>query len=460
MAIGGMLVFALAVTLAGCGGSSLLPGGTGQAQMGTLATETTYLRPFGDNPNQTPRWMDIADYLYSSVFRDTFEYPTSTVVLSYTTQEAPLRFTVSAPSHALKPNFCYQMKLEGPSQPWSNESTGADFENYQLGSNGRWWCDTCDCPLTDQEIESGEHTGHRVKGYLYFDFLVTKKGGSAEQTSTANNSYHVTWKTRQRRPGPNDGPIGTYTVVANPDGWAYNRGHRTVNVGLYGEWEPGRPLPGQVALAPGTYEGVEFRLTEESFHSSRPYGGNWRTVLVASSLAFEIGGNQSPLADAGPDQTGLIGEELTFDGSGSYDADGTIASCEWDFGDGGGATGEVVTHAYSSEGTYTVTLTVTDDDGASDTDTCLATVTSDGGTGAIAGKVTAGSGRGVAGATVTVVETGQSALTNKVGRYGISDVPAGTYSMTATKDGVGSDQADSVQVVAGQTTKRNFDLAP
>ncbi|EMA68626.1 glycoside hydrolase family protein [Halorubrum aidingense JCM 13560] len=63
------------------------------------------------------------------------------------------------------------------------------------------------------------------------------------------------------------------------------------------------------------------------------------------------------------------GESVSFDASASTDADGSIASYEWDFGDGETASGESVTHAYDSAGDYDVTLTVTDDDGATDTAT-------------------------------------------------------------------------------------------
>jgi PKD repeat protein len=52
-----------------------------------------------------------------------------------------------------------------------------------------------------------------------------------------------------------------------------------------------------------------------------------------------------------------------MDGSGSYDPDGHIVSYIWDFGDGATGDGPVVTHAYVSQGDFTVTLMVTDNDG-------------------------------------------------------------------------------------------------
>ncbi len=60
------------------------------------------------------------------------------------------------------------------------------------------------------------------------------------------------------------------------------------------------------------------------------------------------------------------GEEIQFDATASTDVDGEIVSWEWDFGDGSSAEGSTVSHAYASGGTYTVTLTVTDDNGAQD----------------------------------------------------------------------------------------------
>lgn len=54
------------------------------------------------------------------------------------------------------------------------------------------------------------------------------------------------------------------------------------------------------------------------------------------------------------------GQVIIFNGSGSHDPDGTIATYAWVFGDGGTANTSTATHAYTQVGNYTVRLTVTD----------------------------------------------------------------------------------------------------
>jgi PKD repeat protein len=79
--------------------------------------------------------------------------------------------------------------------------------------------------------------------------------------------------------------------------------------------------------------------------------------------------NFTPEAKAGNRVRGLPGVPVQLNGSQSFDADGTIVSYTWDFGDGGAGAGRQVSHAYAAPGTYTATLTVTDDQGASGTGT-------------------------------------------------------------------------------------------
>ncbi len=60
----------------------------------------------------------------------------------------------------------------------------------------------------------------------------------------------------------------------------------------------------------------------------------------------------------------------------STDSDGSVVGWDWDFGDGSTSTTQNPSHTYGSDGTYTVTLTVTDDDGATDNTSQDVTVSS------------------------------------------------------------------------------------
>ena len=87
-------------------------------------------------------------------------------------------------------------------------------------------------------------------------------------------------------------------------------------------------------------------------------------------------GNVAPTAKITDDLTADRAAPLTlhFSSAGSSDPDGVIAQVAWAFGDGATAQGEQVEHVYAQEGSYTLTLTVTDDDGASASATTMYTV--------------------------------------------------------------------------------------
>jgi PKD repeat protein len=81
--------------------------------------------------------------------------------------------------------------------------------------------------------------------------------------------------------------------------------------------------------------------------------------------------NKKPIVNvsAGEPYQGFVNSTILFHGSRSYDPDGSITKWFWVFGDNTNGTGITVQHTYSKIGTYTVTLTVTDNEGATNTDT-------------------------------------------------------------------------------------------
>lgn len=78
---------------------------------------------------------------------------------------------------------------------------------------------------------------------------------------------------------------------------------------------------------------------------------------------------EPPIAVAGDDISAAAGRPITLDGTESSDPDGTIVRWQWDMGNGVSLQGPTVSYTYPDEGVFVVTLTVTDDDGLTATDT-------------------------------------------------------------------------------------------
>jgi DNA/RNA endonuclease G (NUC1)/PKD repeat protein len=85
-------------------------------------------------------------------------------------------------------------------------------------------------------------------------------------------------------------------------------------------------------------------------------------------------GDHPPVAVVGGPTTVVEGTSMSFDGTGSHDLDGDPLGYEWDFGDGTAGSGATPAHTYADNGTYSVTLTVTDPTGADDSQTRVVTV--------------------------------------------------------------------------------------
>ncbi len=103
------------------------------------------------------------------------------------------------------------------------------------------------------------------------------------------------------------------------------------------------------------------------------------TVPIVDMGAYEFvsqtTGNESPVAVASATpNTGNAPLPVDFSSTNSYDPDNQIVSFSWDFGDDTTATGSLQSHTYNKVGTYNATLTVEDNQGATDSTTIVVTV--------------------------------------------------------------------------------------
>ena len=103
-----------------------------------------------------------------------------------------------------------------------------------------------------------------------------------------------------------------------------------------------------------------------------------RSAPFAFSLPNTTQTNTPPTAAFAVSSTsGKAPLNITFNGSSSSDSNGTITSYNWSFGDGSSAMGQSATHAYSTPGTFSATLSVTDNQGATSTASRTITVQAD-----------------------------------------------------------------------------------
>lgn len=127
-------------------------------------------------------------------------------------------------------------------------------------------------------------------------------------------------------------------------------------------------------------EGVAVSPGGSQLYVSNSGGGAISVVNTATnvpSASISVGKEPAGIAIA-PDQPPtasfrvtpqkrIAGRKLTFHAGASRDPDGTIATYAWEFGDGTHSKGSTatLTHTYARPGTYTASLTVTDNEGCS-----------------------------------------------------------------------------------------------
>jgi len=140
-----------------------------------------------------------------------------------------------------------------------------------------------------------------------------------------------------------------------------------------------------ISVLLGTGDGTLEEQPEQYAMESNPglatagdLNGDSRLYLVVAlpdSVAVFLNiGDRAPTASAGGPYSGLANQSIHFNGTGSSDPDGDALTFAWDFGDGRTASDPTPEHAYAVEGTFPVTLRVTDTGGLFRADSTTVTV--------------------------------------------------------------------------------------
>ena len=124
----------------------------------------------------------------------------------------------------------------------------------------------------------------------------------------------------------------------------------------------------------GTGEYAASGLTHNDLRAKQAYSSFRNMAAATAAPPPAPATNQPPVSRPGGPYTGSAGQAVQFNGAGSSDADGTIRTYQWFFGDGSTGTGPNPTYRYATPGTYRVFLSVTDDDGATASANTTATI--------------------------------------------------------------------------------------
>jgi len=205
---------------------------------------------------------------------------------------------------------------------------------------------------------------YATAGTFTVTLTVTDNGGATSQATTT-----VTVTTNTQPPVANAGGpyAGTVNVAISFNGAASRDPDGSV-VSYLWNFGDGTSASGVTAVhayaAAGSYT-VRLTVTDND--------GLTNSASTTAQVSDGTG-LQPPVANPGGPYQGTTASAVAFDGSASSDTDGRIVSYDWTFGDGGTASGAKPTHAYNTAGTYTVTLTVTDDSGRKATATTSASI--------------------------------------------------------------------------------------
>lgn len=265
---------------------------------------------------------------------------------------------------------------EAPGAPTNLSASNVTETSFTLS----WNASTDNVGVTGYDIyqdgsflASTANTSYDVTGlsasttYAYY----VKAKDAAGNVSAASNTLDVTTDDPPDTEAPTaPSNLSSSNVTENSVDLSWTASTDNVGVAGYDIYKDGAYLA-NTSSTNYTVTGLSASTTYEFYVKAKDAAGN---VSAASNTidVTTLAGNIPPVADAGGPYSGDEGTAITFDGTGSSDADGDALTYNWDFGDGATGTGATPSHTYPTAGSYTATLTVSD---GIDSDQATASVT-------------------------------------------------------------------------------------
>ena len=214
-------------------------------------------------------------------------------------------------------------------------------------------------------VKTGATTSHKytAEGTFQVTLTVTDNDGAS--------SVAQQWVTVADVP-PNQAPVASFT---------YEAAYLDVDFDASASSDPDGSID---TISWDFGDNTAVKTGAEVSHKYAAAGTYVVTVTVKDNEGAESSSSQSLVVVAAPTNQppsasfthSVAGLRVSVDASASSDPDGSIDTISWNFGDQSSAkTGTKVSHDYAAAGTYVVTLSVTDNDGATTTSTSSVTVT-------------------------------------------------------------------------------------